>query len=67
MRESGDSGVRIVKRGIGFAAHGPGFYVWDVEPRSVIESALALVDPSRGPRPEPWAGNARRRLRARAR
>lgn len=65
MRESDESGVRILRRGAGFAAHGPGFYVWDLEPRAVIESALELAARARAPRPAPHAGNDRRRQRSR--
>lgn len=67
MRECRENGVRIVRRGVGFAAHGPGFYVWDLEPRAVLESALSLVASTHGPRPEPHAGSDRRRLPLRAR
>jgi len=56
MREANESGVRIARRGLGFSAEGPAFYVWDLDARSVIETARALVEPAptwpsgRGPR-----------------
>jgi len=65
MRETEKDGVRIVRRGIGYAAHGPGFYVWDTEPRALLESARALLDCPL-PRP-PRSGTAIRKARRRYR
>lgn len=65
MRDTETTGVRIVRRGVGYAAHGPGFYVWDTEPRALLDSAQALVDRSlpRPPRRGATVRKARRRYR----
>jgi hypothetical protein len=34
---------RIRRCGNGFAAEGPGFFVWDTDPRAVADAALLLV------------------------
>jgi len=69
MREGGGAihagGVRIVRHGLGFAAHGPGFYVWDTEPRTLLENAQSLAGRSL-PRP-PRPGAAVRKVRGRYR
>jgi hypothetical protein len=33
---------RITRRGSGFAAWGPGFYVWDEDPRELVRQAAAF-------------------------
>jgi len=63
MRDDGRDGVRIERRGLGFAARGPGFYVWDLEPRAVLESALLLAHPAGVPRRAPLVTRERRPLR----
>ena len=65
MREKDGSGVRIVRHGLGFAAHGPGFYVWDTEPRVLIENAQSLAGRSLPHPPRP--GRAVRKVRSRYR
>jgi hypothetical protein len=56
MREANETGVRMARRGLGFSAEGPEFYVWDLDARSVLETARALIEPApswpsgRGPR-----------------
>lgn len=65
MHTKHEEGVRIVRRGLGFAAHGPGFYVWDTEPRALLENVQALARSSL-PRPTrggPAVRKARRRFR----
>jgi hypothetical protein len=59
------TGVRIERHGLGFAAHGPGFYVWDTEPRVLIDDASSLAGRAlpRPPRPRPAVRKARRRFR----
>ncbi len=34
---------RVRRCGNGFAAEGPGFFVWDPDPRAVAEAALLLA------------------------
>jgi hypothetical protein len=58
-----DSQVRLTRHGVGYAATGPGFYVWELDARAAIESALALRHSLRPPRPA--APTRVRRLRAR--
>jgi hypothetical protein len=36
-------GVRIERRGVGYAAHGPHFYVWDEDVRVLLATACALA------------------------
>lgn len=67
MRPIGDERVRLVRRGVGYAALGPRFYVWDTEPRAALDGALALLDPNREPRRGPETRSARMRLRGRRR
>lgn len=64
MRSECGDRVRLVRRGVGYAAYGPRFYVWDTEPRAVIDGALALLDGATDPRPAPDARRSRPRLRA---
>lgn len=47
MREGDDRGVRIERRGGGYAATGPGFYVWDEDARALLASAGELADAAR--------------------
>lgn len=66
MRDRDDQTVRLTRRGLGFAASGPGFYVWDLEPRAVVESACELGDGRTGPqpmRPRPATPTRRGRVR----
>ncbi len=34
--------IRLRKSGLGYAAEGRGFYIWDEDPRVVMDSAAAL-------------------------
>jgi hypothetical protein len=43
------SRVRLARRGAGFAAWGPGFYVWDEDPREVVRVAADLAGAGREP------------------
>mgnify|MGYP001174080903 CR=1 FL=1 len=44
MRNAIDSRAPRVRRsGAGFAAEGPGFYVWDPDPAAVADAALLLA------------------------
>ena len=47
-------GVRIVRRGSGFAAFGPRFYVWEEDAAELVRRAreLARAAEPRGPDPE---------------
>jgi hypothetical protein len=36
-------GLRVRRCGNGFAAEGPGFFVWDRDPRAVADAALLLA------------------------
>jgi hypothetical protein len=35
--------LRVRRSGNGFAAEGPGFFVWDRDPRAVADAALLLA------------------------
>jgi hypothetical protein len=61
--ESNESlrGVRIERRGVGYAALGPHFYVWDEDPRVLLATACALATtaaPSTPMRPRPQRSRA---------
>ncbi len=43
MRDAMDFPVRLERCGDGFAAHGPGFYVWDDDARALLEAACELA------------------------
>ena len=66
MREGSEPGVRVARRGVGFSAVGPDFYVWDMDSRAVIDTAVALVDRALKPRVRKVV-RMRGRPRARAR
>jgi hypothetical protein len=51
MAPGDETGIRLIRSGAGYAAAGPGFYVWDLEPRAVIEGARALARSSAAPQP----------------
>jgi len=38
-----EGGVTLRRRGVGFAALGPAFYTWDVEPWRVVDMAAELA------------------------
>ncbi len=40
--------IRFRKSGLGYAAEGRGFYIWDEDPRVVMDSAAALESGSLG-------------------
>ena len=40
--------IRLRKSGLGYAAEGRGFYIWDEDPRVVMDSAVALESGSLG-------------------
>ncbi len=40
--------IRFWKSGLGYAAEGGGFYIWDEDPRVVMDSAAALESGSLG-------------------
>jgi len=46
-----EGGVTLRRRGVGFAARGPAFYTWDVEPRRVVDMAAELAAASTRERP----------------
>jgi hypothetical protein len=48
--------LRVARRGGGYAAWGPGFYVWDEEEDELLREAIALA----------WAARAQASRRARA-
>jgi len=61
-------GVRIERQGVGYAAHGARFYVWDEDPRVLLEiaCALATVTPPAAPlHPTPQRSRAALRSRTR--
>lgn len=67
-RNEVEQGVRIERRGVGYAAHGPRFYVWDEDPRLLLETASMLAPralPTTPPNPRPLRPRARLRQRAR--
>ena len=44
LRQTSDVRTPRVRRcGNGFAAEGPGFFVWDRDPRAVADAALLLI------------------------
>lgn len=45
-----DGSVRIVRRGRGFAAWGPGFYVWEEDAAELLGAAGALARAGRSGR-----------------
>lgn len=50
MREANETGVHVARRGVGFSAAGPDFYVWDLDSRAVLDTAVALIDRALKPR-----------------
>lgn len=67
MSERTASPLRIERRGAGYAAWGPGFYVWDVDAGELLRDAGALARAARGGVPgdgAPSGPQARRRARA---
>jgi len=43
VRESAAPRLRFARRGAGYAAWGPGFYVWDEDPGQLLRDAGALA------------------------
>lgn len=69
MRQDGTGqGVRIERHGVGYAAHGARFYVWDEDPRALLEIACALATGSPPAAPlHPTPQRSRAALRSRTR
>lgn len=49
--ESVERGVWIERRGVGYAARGARFYVWDEDPRALLEAACAFARSAPTPKP----------------
>ncbi|RIL01659.1 MAG: hypothetical protein DCC71_17375 [Proteobacteria bacterium] len=60
---TGHEGVRLERRGAGWAAHGPGFYAWDVDARALLDTACELASRVRPEEPRHGGGIGRRALR----
>ena len=57
MNPDPDRSVRIVRRGRGFAAWGPGFYVWEEDAAELLGVAGALAIAARVPLLPPPGAN----------
>jgi hypothetical protein len=62
--ESDEQRVIIARRGSGFAAESPLFYVWEEDAGELLRSAAALAEATGGGRVRPRAVAARRLSRA---
>jgi hypothetical protein len=53
MDDDRDRDLRVARRGTGFAAWGPGFYVWEEDVSELLRSAGALARAGSSRRAEP--------------
>ncbi len=61
MRDDSEFRVRVERCGDGYVARGAGFYAWDEDARSLIESGLRTRRERYAPRPSGRAASASRR------